>query len=125
MAPVSVLNVRPGQPVEMVVSKRTDEDYVPERRPFLGSGNRLGSPVLAATTTAIMPGSFPSGLSVPSDRTKRTSVTTLSEVDQTLPTATVQTRLADGTCWMNLTHTVGDIRNVQVSSCCLDWADLT
>jgi len=97
---VSVLNVRPGQPVEVVVSKRTNEDYVPERRPFGGSGNRLGSPV---------PGPTPAPT-----RAERASVTTLFEVDQTQPTTTVQIRLADGTrmpCRMNLTHTVGDLRN--------------
>ncbi|KAF8130574.1 ubiquitin-related domain-containing protein [Boletus edulis] len=113
-APVSVLNVRPGQPVEVVVSKRTDEDYVPEKRPFGGSGNRLGSPVPAVTTN--MPGSFPTGPSAPapaSRSTERASVTTVFEVDQTQPMTTVQIRLADGTrmpCRMNLTHTVGDIR---------------
>ena len=104
-APVSVLDVRPGQPVEVVVSKRTTEDYVPERQRFGGSGNRLGSPVPAVTS---MPGAFPPV------RAERASVTTLFEVDQTQPTTTVQVRLADGTrmpCRMNLTHTVGDIRS--------------
>ena len=111
-APVSVLNVRPGQPVEVVVSKRTNEDYVPEKRPFGGSGNRLGSPVPDVTS---MPGSFPAASpSPPTSHAERASVTTLFEVDQTQPTTTVQIRLADGTrmpCRMNLTHTVGDIRN--------------
>lgn len=103
-APVSVLNVRPGQPVEVVVSKRTNEDYVPERRPFGGSGNRLGSPV---------PGLAPASAPAPAGA-ERASVTTLFEVDQTQPTTTVQIRLADGTrmpCRMNLTHTVGDLRS--------------
>jgi UBX domain-containing protein 1 len=103
-APVSVLDVRPGQPVEVVVSKRTTEDYVPERARFGGSGNRLGSPVPAVS----MPGAFPPV------RAERAHVTTLFEVDQTQPTTTVQVRLADGTrmpCRMNLTHTVGDIRS--------------
>ncbi|KAF8556681.1 SEP-domain-containing protein [Imleria badia] len=110
-APVSVLDVRPGQPVEVVVSKRTTEDYVPERRPFGGSGARLGSPVPDVTS---MPGSFPAATSAPTSRAERASVTTLFEVDQTQPTTTVQIRLADGTrmpCRMNLTHTVGDIRS--------------
>ncbi|KAF9236773.1 hypothetical protein BU15DRAFT_88983 [Melanogaster broomeanus] len=114
-APVSVLNVRPGQPVEVMVSKRTNEDYVPEKRAFSGSGNRLGSPVPVITTSATMPGSFPavestgaaSSVVLP---TERRSLTTIFEVDQTQPTTTVQIRLADGTR-MNLTHTVGDIRN--------------
>ena len=44
-APVSVLNVRPGQLVEVVVSKRTNEDYLPEQQRFWGPGSQLGSPV--------------------------------------------------------------------------------
>ena len=57
---------------------------MPERRLFRGSENRLGSPVPAATVTML--GSFPPGLSAPSGCTERTSVTMLSEEDQTLPT---------------------------------------
>jgi UBX domain-containing protein 1 len=118
-APVSVLNVRPGQPVEVIVSKRTNEDYVPEKRAFSGSGNRLGSPVPAITNSGTMPGSFPGvenigGASSAAPRAERRSLTTMFEVDSTQPTTTVQIRLADGTrmpCRMNLTHTVGDIRN--------------
>ncbi|KAL4071922.1 ubiquitin-related domain-containing protein [Scleroderma citrinum] len=125
-ASVSVLNVTPGQPVEVVVSKRVNEDYVPERRPvaaFSGAGNRLGSPTPSfnpgTSTNATMPGSFPSRISPsvpvagrPADERER--INTRFEVDQTLPTATVQIRLADGTrlpCRMNHTHTVRDIRN--------------
>lgn len=124
-APVSVLNVRPGQPVEVVVSKRVSEDYVPEKRPakaFSGSGMRLGSPVPAivhgASTSTTMPGTFPSASSssaaTRSPPAARERIDTLFAVDQTQPTTTIQVRLADGTrlpCRMNHTHTVGDIRN--------------
>lgn len=125
-APVSVLDVRPGQPVEVIVSKRTNEDYVPEKRTFEGTGNRLGSAVPAAATSS-MPGSFPAGQSVPSSGGERANVTTLFEVDQTQPTTTVQIRFADGTrmpCRMNLTHTVGDMRNFinAYVVTCLWWA---
>ncbi|KAJ7305530.1 SEP domain-containing protein, partial [Mycena albidolilacea] len=48
-APPSLLNVRPGQLVELQVTKRTDEDYVPPKiKPFSGTDNRLGAPVPAA-----------------------------------------------------------------------------
>jgi UBX domain-containing protein 1 len=48
-APPSLLNVRPGQRVELRVMKRTDEDYVPPKiKPFSGTDNRLGAPVPAA-----------------------------------------------------------------------------
>jgi UBX domain-containing protein 1 len=48
-APPSILNVAPGQPVELRVARRLNEDYVPPpaapAAPFSGSGNRLGSVV--------------------------------------------------------------------------------
>lgn len=93
-APVSVLNVRPGQPVEVIVSKRMTEDYVPEKRSFGGSGNRLGSPVPVAVGTSSAPPIAPTG------GAERAGVTTLFEVDQSQPTTTVQIRLADGTRYL-------------------------
>jgi len=66
-----------------------------------------------------MPGAFPSSSSsrniqaAASDSGSSSSIPKF-EVDQTKPTTSVQIRLADGTrmvCRMNLTHTVGDIRN--------------
>jgi len=116
-APPSILNVLPGQPVELRVTKRTEEDYVPPQGPkkvFSGSGNRLGAPVPADTPAAPMPGSFPSSISQPGPSQDREGLSTKFEVDQTKPTTSVQIRLADGTrmvCRMNLTHTVRDIRN--------------
>jgi len=117
-APPSVLNVLPGQPVELRVAKRTTEDYVAPRGTgvFTGSGNRLGAPV-PFTESSSMPGSFPSTsiiTSTPAAALDRESVSTRFEVDQTLPTTSVQIRLADGTrmvCRMNYTHTVQDLRN--------------
>ncbi|KAF9443374.1 ubiquitin-like protein [Macrolepiota fuliginosa MF-IS2] len=95
-APISVLNVRPGQPVELRINPRQQELYRPSAgvRAFRGSGQRLGAPVpdlIPGSST--MPGSFS-----PPAR----------------PTTSVQVRLADGTrlvCRMNLNHTIGDIRN--------------
>ena len=68
-----------------------------------------------------MPGTFPSSGTIRASATplaepsaERPSLTTRFEVDQSQPTTSVQIRLADGTrlvCRMNLTHTVGDIRN--------------
>ncbi|KAH9917736.1 uncharacterized protein B0H18DRAFT_1123446 [Fomitopsis serialis] len=129
-APPHILNVSPGQPVELRVVKRLSDEFVapPKARDvFSGEGHRLGSPVpsiagLGAAASVDMPGSFPvtatgsvgepsaSGASVRSAE----SINTRFEVDQSLPTTSVQVRLADGTrmvCRMNLTHTVGDIRN--------------
>ncbi|KAI0357190.1 SEP-domain-containing protein [Trametes cingulata] len=131
-APPQILNVAPGQPVELRVVKRLSEDYVPspkarQAKVFSGQGHRLGSPVPGELTPGAsssgsgsgMPGGFPSGSasaggsSLPAQRTAD-SISTRFEVDQTKPTTSVQIRLADGTrmvARMNLTHTVGDIRN--------------
>ncbi|PPQ67611.1 hypothetical protein CVT26_006821 [Gymnopilus dilepis] len=122
-APPSILNVRPGQPVEVRVAKRINEDYVPPKgaKAFTGSGNRLGGvvPNLAANSegsNTTMPGSFPSSTAPSSAAPSqdRPAINTKFEVDQSQPTTSIQIRLADGTrivCRMNLTHTVGDIRN--------------
>lgn len=89
---------------------------------FGGEGHRLGAPVPSTTGPAAsveMPGSFPVSTTTPAasgsaPARSAESINTRFEVDQSLPTTSVQVRLADGTrmvCRMNLTHTVGDIRN--------------
>ncbi|KAF7304146.1 hypothetical protein MIND_00646300 [Mycena indigotica] len=110
-APLSILNVLPGQPVDVQVQRRTDEDWVPPKvKPFSGTGNRLGAPTpasAAATPAAADSSSEPTGRSA-------ASIHTRFEVNQSLPMTSVQIRLADGTrmvCRMNLTHTVGDLRS--------------
>ncbi|KAJ7681463.1 SEP domain-containing protein [Mycena olivaceomarginata] len=51
-APPSILNMRPGQRVDVQVSKRTEDDYVPPpAKPFSGTGNRLGAPTSAPKRT--------------------------------------------------------------------------
>ncbi|KAG2135653.1 hypothetical protein BD769DRAFT_1627081 [Suillus cothurnatus] len=113
-APVSFMNVSPGQRVNLNVATRLSEEYVPPKMGnFSGSGQRLGAPTPAAATPGaahLMPGSFPSG----SSSAAGFHINTRFEVDQTQPTTSVQIRLADGTrmpCRMNLTHTVGDLRS--------------
>lgn len=95
LAPPEALNVRIGQPVELRVSKRLDEDYVPPPPgPFAGSGHRLGNPVPATatstTTSAAPPAPAPA-------QAGASSVTGSFEVDMSAPTTSVQIRLADGT----------------------------
>ncbi|KAF8646010.1 hypothetical protein AX16_007436 [Volvariella volvacea WC 439] len=117
-APPSVLNVLPGQPVELRVAQRTEENYIPpKKKAFSGSGNRLGAPVPEVVQISqAMPGAFPApgSSSDAGPSREREGVTTKFEVDQSLPTTSVQIRLADGTrmvARMNLMHTVRDIRN--------------
>jgi len=118
-APPSIMNVRYNQPVQLVIAKRTDEEYKQPQRSgsnvFSGSGNRLGAPTPDVTVS--VPGAFPttaSSSSPPIPQREPQSMTTLFEVDQTKPMTSVQIRLADGTrlvARMNLTHTVSDLRN--------------
>jgi len=119
LAPPSILNVRRGQHVELRVGKRVQEDYVPPATKFGGSGHRLGGIVPGDSSggSVSMPGSFPSASSSSpraSSEAVKTSFSTKFEVDQSQPTTSIQIRLADGTrmvARLNLTHTVGDIRN--------------
>ncbi len=102
-APPSILNVLPGQPVELRVAKRTTEDYVPpQKKAFSGAGHRLGAPVptftSAGSQASTMPGSFPgSSSSNTREPEERESLNTRFEVDQTKPMTSIQLRLADGT----------------------------
>ncbi|KAG6826516.1 hypothetical protein H0H92_015509 [Tricholoma furcatifolium] len=103
-APPDFLDLRVGQPVDIRIAQRTHEAYIPPQggaaRAFSGSGNRLGAPVPEFSTggssgSASMPGGFPT--SQPTAARERDSMTTRFEVDQSLPTTSVQVRLADGT----------------------------
>ncbi|PWA01040.1 hypothetical protein BB558_002882 [Smittium angustum] len=102
-APIHLLNVLPGQEVELRISKRDNEDYVPPSPklvPFAGAGVRLGG---------ISPLSIqgkPSG-----------SVSKQDEedivIDESVPTTQIQVRLSDGsrlTLKLNVTHTISDIK---------------
>ncbi|KAF9210249.1 hypothetical protein CPC16_005926 [Podila verticillata] len=111
-APIKYLNIKPGQPVEMRVAKRMDEDYKePPKAPpkaFEGTGNRLGS-VASPVSGSSTPGSFPSqstsSAPVPAPRSL--------QVDESQPVTSIQIRLADGSRMVarfNHTHTVNDIR---------------
>jgi len=127
-APPSILNVEMGQPVELRVARRTNEEYVqqPKRtQTFGGQGNRLGSPVPALSGAGAIPGAFPSSSSSASAGAARTSAGAGSgdkesvgmkfQVDQSLPSTSLQIRLADGTRMVtriNLSHTVGDVRRL-------------
>ncbi|KAI9260925.1 hypothetical protein EDC94DRAFT_610285 [Helicostylum pulchrum] len=115
-APLSLLNVRHGQPVEVRVVKRQEEDYTPPPKappkPFEGTGNRLGSPAAYVAPTPA-PGAFPSAAAV------TTTTTAAPTVDESQPTTNIQIRLADGSrliAKLNHTHTIGDIRQFIESS---------
>ena len=103
-APLSLLNVRFGQPVELMVARRTNEKYVPPppppMQPFSGAGNRLGAPAPAAPAAAPAPAAPAATGDAPT-------------VDPSQPTTQIQVRLGDGQrliAKLNQNHTVGDLR---------------
>lgn len=111
-APLSLLNVRFGQPVELLVARRTNEKYVPPppppMQPFGGTGNRLGAPAPArpAASTPAPASSAAASTSAPAARDVPT-------VDESAPVTQIQVRLPDGQrliAKLNHTHTVGDLR---------------
>ncbi|TPX36039.1 hypothetical protein SmJEL517_g01716 [Synchytrium microbalum] len=117
-APTTLLNVAYGQPVEVKVAKRMEEDYKPPPKkpaaPFGGSGHRLGAPVPGdaalggSSSGAGIPGSFPGGAAP-----AVSSVPFVFSVDDSKPVTSIQLRLADGTRMIakfNHSHTVGDLR---------------
>lgn len=103
-APPAILNVTPGQPVELRVAKRLNESYQPSpsRRAaaFVGTGNRLGAPV-PETSSTHMPGSYNPSTVTAVTCDVSTNVVTPSTagfaVDPSLPQTSIQIRLADGT----------------------------
>ncbi|WVR09197.1 hypothetical protein IAU60_006259 [Kwoniella sp. DSM 27419] len=132
-APPSVFGVRYNQRLNVEVAQRRREDYqAPPKKPmkaFGGSGNRLGSPAPEVSSSSQgMPGSLPQGILVGGSgsgaSTPRSGAAnsasapsagqTEFKVDDSQPTTSIQLRLADGTrmvAKVNLTHTVGDLRN--------------
>lgn len=100
--PPAVLNVQPGQHVELRVTKRITEDYAPPvgTKTFGGEGHRLGAvvPEMHTSRSEAMPGSFPSSITItPSQIPEKADIKAKFEVDQTQPTTSIQIRLADGT----------------------------
>ncbi|PWN32101.1 SEP-domain-containing protein [Meira miltonrushii] len=107
-APLSFLNVRFGQRVNLTVEQK-QEKYTPPppppMKPFGGSGNRLGSPATSL-------GASSSSAAAPTSQAEPATPSNF-EVDSSKPTTQLQIRLADGQRMVgrfNLTHTVRDVR---------------
>ncbi|KAF7731582.1 hypothetical protein EC973_009346 [Apophysomyces ossiformis] len=113
-APLSLLKVSHGQPVDVRVSRRQDEDYTPPPKappkPFEGVGHRLGSPAPGLSST--VPGAYPSSSSSATSATSAARPST-PQINENEPTTSLQIRLGDGSrlvAKFNHTHTVADIR---------------
>ena len=109
-APLSIMNVMPGQEVDVEI-KQHQEDYVrPKKKyiPFGGQGNRLGSPTPGAPS---MPGSFESVVT-PNAPVATSSGPPEVSVDDSQPIVSLQIRLGSGSrlpARFNITHTIGDV----------------
>ncbi|KDN42610.1 SEP-domain-containing protein [Tilletiaria anomala UBC 951] len=113
-APLSLLDVKPNQEVELRVEKKTDQKYTPPPPPamkaFSGTGNRLSSPVPSVATAG--PSRSPAGAPIGSTAPPASQVQ--CEVDSSKPTTQLQLRLADGSRIVgrfNHEHTIRDVRS--------------
>ena len=108
-APLSVLNVEPGQPVDVSLEPH-DTNYVKPKKkykPFEGQGQRLGSP-----TPDAVPSAAPVTTSTTPANTSTASTAPTVDVNHSQPTVSIQVRLGDGTrlsSQFNTTHTIGDV----------------
>ncbi|KAK2814182.1 hypothetical protein FQN50_000587 [Emmonsiellopsis sp. PD_5] len=106
-APLSIMNVHPGQEVDVEV-KQHNEKYVRPKakyKPFSGAGHRLGSPTPGAGTNS--PSPAPAVAVTPQSSGPPTPA-----VDESQPTVAFQIRLGDGTrltTRFNATNTIGDV----------------
>ena len=106
VAPISILSVEPGQPVECRIAKRMNEDYIPPpkiAKPFEGHGQRLGG---GSGQIAVVQAVSPTSIT-------HTASTSSFQVNDSNPVARLQIRLTDGTrlvARFNHHHTVGDLR---------------
>lgn len=115
-APLSIMNVEPGQEVDVEI-KQHDQNYVkpkPKYKPFQGVGQRLGSPTPGANSEV----STPTASSAPSTAAYAGTESQVN-VDESQPMVTLQIRLGDGTrlsSRFNATHTIGDVYSFVTAS---------
>jgi UBX domain-containing protein 1 len=117
-APIHLLNVEHGQEVDLELDVQKEQPYVapkPKYKPFAGQGQRLGSPVAAASSVAPPPATS-SSVATASTPIIAPTVT----VDESQPTLQLQIRLGDGRrlqSRFNTSHTIGDVYSfVDISS---------
>ncbi|ETN44720.1 uncharacterized protein HMPREF1541_10390 [Cyphellophora europaea CBS 101466] len=113
-APLRIMNVLPGQEVDVEIKEHKEQQYVKPKKkykPFDGSGNRLGSPTPGVGGVQSMPGAFeapaasaPAAAAVPANPA--------NTFDESQPTITLRVSLGSGTrltSRFNTTQTVGDL----------------
>lgn len=113
-APLSILNVEPGQEVDVKLEQHANDNYVKPKqtyKPFSGSGQRLGSPTPGSSAPAPPP-SAPASIQAASSATPVNTQPSGPAVNEAEPVITLQIRLGDGTrlpARFNTTHTIADV----------------
>lgn len=130
-APLSLLNVLPGQEVDLQLDPHKDQNFVPPKKtykPFGGSGQRLGSPTPGPSVTTGVASSAAPQTSTPSTSSQAATM----DVNEGEPTLTLQIRLGDGTrlqSRFNNSHTIGDVyafvNRASPESTARSWALMT
>lgn len=110
-APLALLQVEPGQEVDLQLNPHKDEKYVQPKKkwqPFGGSGQRLGSPTPGRSGSGVQSSSTPASAAPTASSQPAPTVA----VDESQPTIQLQIRLGDGTqlrSRFNTSHTIGDV----------------
>jgi UBX domain-containing protein 1 len=115
-APLHIMNVDRGQPVDVSLEKLGEPYKAPKRKfqPFSGQGKRLGSPTPG--TGSAPPAPEPGTSTAPPSTT---STAPAVELDDSQPILSIQIRLGDGTrlvARFNPHHTIGDLYNFVTAS---------
>lgn len=109
-APLDIMNVEPGQAVDVRLEQHRDQKFSLPKKPwkaFSSGGQRLGSPTPGISTET----STPVRAVEPTPAATSTSSASV-DVNESEPIITLQIRLADGTrlpSRFNVSHTIGDV----------------
>jgi UBX domain-containing protein 1 len=107
-APLSIMNVHPGQEVDVEIKQHEGAYVKPKQKykPFGGQGNRLGSPTPGDSLTSTAITSTPAPAVAASDGPPKI------DIDESQPVISLQIRLGNGTrlpARFNASHTIGDV----------------
>jgi UBX domain-containing protein 1 len=111
-APLSIMNVLPGQEVDVEIKQHQEKFVQPKKKfqPFGGQGNRLGSPTPGDTSVS-MPGSFDTATTEPV-APSAVSSDPKPQIDESQPTVTLRISLGSGTRLTARFNTTSTMREV-------------
>lgn len=111
-APLSIMNVLPGQEVDVEIKQHQEKYVQPKKKfqPFGGQGNRLGSPTPGGLSMS-MPGNFEAAAAQPAASSTASS-DNQPQVDESQPAVTLRISFGSGTrlpARFNTTTTMGEV----------------